>query len=67
MLRVKFNDQETQLQQPCNLGDVLQDQGFHEGPYAVVVNGTFVRREQRDEILLQDGDEVTILAPMSGG
>jgi thiamine biosynthesis protein ThiS len=55
------------LQQPCNLGDVLQDQGFHEGPYAVVVNGTFVRREQRDEILLQDGDEVTILAPMSGG
>ncbi|HEX4051843.1 MAG TPA: sulfur carrier protein ThiS [Steroidobacteraceae bacterium] len=41
--------------------------GYGGATVATAVNGEFVPARARDELHLQDGDRVEVLAPMQGG
>lgn len=49
------------------LSDALTLWDYGDGKYAVAVNGEFVARNRYEEIQLQDGDTVDVVAPVGGG
>lgn len=36
-------------------------------PYAVAINYEFVPKSKHAEVILQDGDEIEVIAPVTGG
>lgn len=51
-----------------SLLDLLRARSLDGNPLiATAVNGSFVRRDQRAERLLAEGDQVAIFSPITGG
>lgn len=50
-----------------SLAEVLEELDYGGLAIATAVNGTFVPAAARAGTLLQDGDQVEVLAPMQGG
>jgi sulfur carrier protein len=49
------------------LAAMLRVCGYEGATVATAVNGEFVPARARDDIRLQDGDRIEVLAPMQGG
>jgi sulfur carrier protein len=49
------------------LGEVLDELGYRDAVIATAVNGNFVPCRAREALILREGDEVELLAPMQGG
>lgn len=49
------------------LDQALQELGYCDGTIATAVNGLFIPRTQRLDIVLLDGDRIEVVAPMQGG
>lgn len=61
-----INGEKREIESKMTLLNLLLLLGATE-PYAVAVNHSFVPRNQCDEIILADGDQIEILSPIQGG
>jgi glycine oxidase len=66
-MRLIVNGIEKELPEPKHLADLLDDLGFDREGVAVALNRDFVPRRQLATTGIKDGDQVEVLAPMSGG
>lgn len=65
-MKLRINGKPESVHNETTVNALLLDRG-QDGRVAVAVNGEFVPRDTYHETVLQDGDEVEILAPMQGG
>ena len=65
-MKLTVNGYAMSLDAEVSVGDLLR-QRDPESRVAVAVNGEFVPRARYDDVILQDGDDVEIVAPMQGG
>jgi len=49
------------------LDHALLELGYDDGAIATAVNGQFIPKTQRLDIVLLDGDRIEVVAPMQGG
>lgn len=65
-MNVTVNDARVEAAEGWTIADLLEQRGQTQG-VAVAVNQEFVPRARYATRVLQDGDEVEIVAPMQGG
>lgn len=66
VMHVFINQQPRQLPEKATLADAVEAHGA-SGPFAAAVNMQFVPRTQYAQTLLHDGDQIEIIAPVTGG
>ncbi|CUK05027.1 sulfur carrier protein ThiS [Shimia thalassica] len=49
------------------LGEALTELGFTSTAIATAINGRFIPRDARADVILAEGDRLEVLAPMQGG
>jgi sulfur carrier protein len=67
MIAVTVNGRRLEMDGPTRLVDYLQARGLAERRIAVAVNGTVLRREEFEGVVLADGDRLEIVRPVGGG
>ncbi len=67
IMRLIVNGVETEAGSVRHLADLLDELGFVKDGVAVALNKDFVPRRQLAETVVREGDQVEVLAPMSGG
>jgi len=65
-LDITLNGQPLQLPAGATLLDAAQTSGV-QPPFAAAVNLQFVPRSQYNQTLLQTGDQVELISPVTGG
>lgn len=65
-MQVFINQQPRQLPEQATLADAVEAHGA-SGPFATAVNTQFVPRAQYAQTPLRDGDQIEIIAPVTGG
>jgi sulfur carrier protein len=65
-MKIKVNGQ-MHNSAATQLTAILVELGFTSSAIATVVNGDFIPREAREGLVLKDGDQLEVLAPMQGG
>ena len=65
-MRVIVNQMEMQVPDNSTIDDVLLLIDA-KPPYAVAINYEFVPKSKHAEVILQDGDEMEVIAPVTGG
>lgn len=65
-IQVLINHSPLPLTSATTLADALAQQGFTP-PYAVAVNTEFVPRSAYAQTVLQHGDQIEVIAPVTGG
>jgi thiamine biosynthesis protein ThiS len=61
------NRKETLDQDVVTVNELIRIKNFTFKLLVTKVNGNLVKKEQRDEVVVRDGDDVTILHMISGG
>jgi sulfur carrier protein len=67
MLEILFNGKKISVAQAINLAELLVQQGYADGGFAVAVNQEYVPRAEHFQRLLVSGDKVDVMTPMQGG
>ncbi len=67
VMRLIVNGIETEAQEPKHLADLLDELGYARDGVAVALNKDFVPQRRHAETTVKEGDQVEVLAPMSGG
>lgn len=50
-----------------HLTEILDNQGYRNGQFAVAVNQQFVPRQKYNQTIIREGDIIDIIMPMQGG
>jgi len=66
-MQVVINGERQELERPITVEEMMRRFGFDKNVGAVAVNMTFVPSDKYGETVLQEGDEVEVLAPVCGG
>ncbi len=66
-MKIKINGTSQPLEKTLNVTALLQDNGYAGKHVAVAVNGDFVPKSEHGDYIIQDNDEIEIVAPMQGG
>ena len=66
-MKVIINGEPKEFENEMNIMTLMETLGYKKDVGAVAVNMTFVASDKYEETMLQDGDEVEILAPVCGG
>ena len=66
-ITVSINGEKRALPKGCTINEMLLSLGFEGEWLGVAVNMTFVPKEAFETTTLKEGDEVDVLAPISGG
>jgi sulfur carrier protein len=66
-MKVIINGEPKEFDNEINIKTLIETLGYEKGVGAVAVNMTFVASDKYEQTLLEDGDEVEILAPVCGG
>lgn len=64
---VTINGQRKTFDTPINIDEYLQQEGYGDMMIAVARNRSFVPKGDYEATILEDGDELDIVAPMQGG
>ncbi len=64
---IKINGKKSQINNPINVNDLLLKHGYKDKLVAVAINGDFVPRSSYDDFLINEQDDIEIVAPMQGG
>jgi sulfur carrier protein len=67
MIAVTVNGRKLEIEGPTRLVDFLQARGLAGGRIAVAVNGTVLRRDEFESVVLADGDQLEVVRPVGGG
>lgn len=65
-MKITLNGVEREVTE-CQLDQALRELGYCDGAIATAVNGHFIPKTQRLDIVLLDGDRIEVVAPMQGG
>lgn len=65
-MKITLNGVEREISED-SLDRALRELGYYDGAIATAVNGEFIPKTQRLEIVLSEGDRVEVVAPMQGG
>ena len=66
-MKIIVNGEPKEFENEINIKTLMEVLGYEKGVGAVAVNMTFVASDKYEETMLQEGDEVEILAPVCGG
>ena len=66
-MKITLNGEKVALDSPLNVNALLSTQGYEGKLVAVAVNGHFVARSTYGDHIINDNDDVEIVAPMQGG
>ncbi len=66
-MQVRINGQFRQLNGPTSIETLLEELGYRNHFVAVALNQQCIPKQQFQDKLVTDQDEVEILAPMAGG
>ena len=66
-MQIIINGEPKEFENEMNIMTLMEILGYEKDVGAVAVNMTFVASDKYEETMLQDGDEVEILAPVCGG
>ena len=66
-MQIIINGEPKEFENEMNIMTLMKTLGYKKDVGAVAVNMTFVASDKYEETMLQDGDEVEILAPVCGG
>ena len=66
-MQIIINGEPKEFENEMNIMTLMKTLGYKKDVGAVAVNMTFVASDKYEETLLQEGDEVEILAPVCGG
>ena len=64
---ITINGEQKTCEAPLNIEDCLAQNGYTDMTVAVAHNGTFVPKGQYGQTVIEDGDDIEIVAPMQGG
>ena len=65
-MKIRINGNEVDVQSQT-LSSILAETGFDKPFVATAVNGTFVRKEIREQTRIREADRIEIVAPLEGG
>lgn len=65
-MKITLNGVERDVSE-SGLDRVLRELGYHDSAIATAVNGQFIPKNQRLDIVLSEGDRIEVVAPMQGG
>jgi sulfur carrier protein len=65
-MKITLNGVEREISENI-LDQALRELGYCDGAIATAVNGEFIPKTQRLDIVLSEGDRVEVVAPMQGG
>jgi sulfur carrier protein len=66
-MQLLINGQLHQVEKPTSLHHLLEALGYDPKSIAVALNGRFVPRHQYISCILEDAQELEVVAPMQGG
>ena len=67
MSEFMLNQQARPWREGLSVAALLQEQGRAAESVATALNGVFLPRARREATLLQPGDELTLIQPITGG
>jgi len=67
MIKVSVNGEIKELEEGLNISQMIEALEYKTKGFAVAVNTTFVSIKAYDETIINDGDNIDILAPVQGG
>ena len=65
-MKITLNGVEREVSENM-LDQALRELGYCGGAIATAVNGEFIPKTQRLDIVLSEGDRIEVVAPMQGG
>ncbi len=66
-MQVRINGHDKKLKGPVNIEGLLEELGYRNSFVAVAVNRHCIPKQHFQDRLVQEQDEIEILAPMAGG
>lgn len=66
-MKVFINGKEEHLSDGTSIGVLLMERKIRREAVVVELNGTILKREEYDSVLLKDGDSVELVYYMGGG
>ena len=66
-ISIKLNGESKQVASGTNVAEVIAALESAPAAFATAVNGDFVARAARAERVLQDGDDLFVFQPITGG
>ena len=67
-MEIKLNNRkETIVGDEISLDDLIQQKGFTFKLLVTKVNGRLVKKDERNDFIIRDGDDVQVLHMISGG
>lgn len=66
-MNVFVNGEEQTIDDPCTVAEMLRRLGLHDRRCATVLNGSILRRPDRETTLLKAGDSLDIVSMVGGG
>jgi sulfur carrier protein len=67
MIKVSVNGEIKELEEGLNILQMIEALEYKTEGFAVAVNTTFVSIKAYDKTIINDGDNIDILAPVQGG
>ena len=67
MITIYLNSKKISCSPSSNLYEVLYQEGYQSGYFAVAVNRQFVSRSSWSTVILNEGDQIDLVSPMQGG
>lgn len=64
---ITLNGKTKTYDQSASIAALLQHEGYAGMTIAVARNGTFIPKTTYESTMIEDGDEIDIVAPMQGG
>jgi thiamine biosynthesis protein ThiS len=67
MITVSLNNEILSIVSKLSLAALLAERKISESHFAIVINQHFVPRSTYQQVFLQEGDVIDLIAPMQGG
>ncbi|HAL49204.1 MAG: sulfur carrier protein ThiS [SAR202 cluster bacterium] len=67
MISLTINGKSVDLDDPMNLAEYLESLGVADRSIAVGYNGTIIRKDERQDVTLSEGDRLEIVRAVGGG
>ena len=66
-MTILYNGTNQTLEAPCTIHEIIEKEGKSNMPMMVKLNGKFVVKKDRQNVLLNEGDSLNVLLFMGGG